>query len=93
MLDLLTEIKYFNRESLKKKYQNYGNHYTLWWLFRVLIRKEKGWIEEFHEFVKEKNYASSTTCGPLAKVILDFFDFETGKKSLFNLKVCLFRGR
>ena len=71
------------RENLKQKCKNYGNQYTLWWLFRVLMRQEKGWIEDFYKFVQEQNYASSASCGPLAQIILDFFDFESGKQEFF----------
>ena len=44
------------------------------------MRQEKGWIEDFYKFVQEQNYSSSASCGPLAQIILDFFDFESGKQ-------------
>ena len=71
-----------------QKSVQYGNRCALWWLFHALIRKQRGWIKDFYDFVKDQNYASSTTCGPLDKVISDFFQFEVGKYRSFNIISC-----
>ena len=65
----------FFRENLLQKFGNYGNCYTLWWMIDVLMRKGKGWIQEFKDHVEECNYLTTDGQMTVAELIKTYFNF------------------